>query len=732
MFKKILKYKKDILAVIFLCFLSFVFLNNLFLKSQIFTSQDLGQGDITHYNYPILNSYAEGLKTMRIPLWTDYISTGFPIFAEGQGALFLSNLIIYFLFPTYFAFNLTYLIVFITASVGMYLYCRYLSFARFPSLFASIAYAFSFIFIGHVLHITVLQAISLFPWLMLAVDNYFSKGSRLYLLIFTIVFSQQYLTGFIQCMIYSIIAIYVMMFFRYFKKPHFAKNIILLTFACLLSLGIAGAQFLPSTELYAQSTRSSSTINTSKYLYSFKDLVYFINPFFWGDPSKATYTRDPIEGLLWENNIYSGILPFAFLIIGFSYFRKKIILRPYIYLFFLSLTFSLGWFFFLQYVPPFSMFRLPQRALFLTSFAYAIIAGFAFNQIFHAIKSKISNNVYAVLIGIVIVSVSFLDVFLNGRGYNGGISKDIWLKLPETAVYLQSQKISGRIVSFGGENSWFHVYNTISHGWRGKNADKLLDTRAALSPNANMLYGISSVNGSTVYQTQNNFLTNQLMFYGDSTDEENIKLGSSSAKLLGMEGVQYIVSTKNVVSDSYDFDLVWKKLDKNIESTYKIYKNKQFVDIIHPVRKVIGELSAQQMINDLVNPDFTPKDTALIYDFNSFQEFPDEVKITDIENNNGNITFQTSSSGNSFIVIANSYYPGWKALIDGQENNIINVNINSQGLSVPKGKHDIKLLYSPTSYSVGKIISMMSLLFVIVILFWPIFKKISYLKKIET
>jgi hypothetical protein len=727
MFKRVFAYKKDILAIIFLCLCSFIFLNKLFLESQIFTSQDIGQGDITHNSYPILDSYAQSLRVMKIPLWTNSISTGFPIFAE-NATFFLFNIVAYFLFPTYFAFNLSYLIVFITASIGTYFYCRYLGLTRFSSLFASITYAFSFFFVGHILHIAVLQAISLFPWLILIADKYFSKGSRWCLILFVVVFSEQFLTGFIQCVAYSITAIYIVMFIRYLRKPHFAKKIFILTFACLLAIGLAGMQILPTYELYAQSTRNVSLADNSRFFYTYKDLIYFVNPYFWGDPSKATYIRNPVEGLFWENNIYSGIIPFIFLIIGFLYSKKKTTIRPYVYLFFLSLIFSLGWFFFLKYIPPFSLFRLPQRALFLTSFTYAIIAGFGFEQIFSFVKKKISNN-FLIIFVCIIIAVAFLDLFLNGQGYNGGISRDKWLEVPETAKYLQDQKISGRILSLGGTD-WFNVYNNISHGWRTDNAEKLLSTRAVLSPDTNMLYGIASVNGYTAYRTLDSVLFNQIMLSDSSEDKKAIKLGSSSAKLLGLENVQYVVSTKDISFNPNDFELVWQKTNGDTNSTYRIYRNKQFIENIYSVKKIIVEISTQQMIDDLLSPNFTPKDTALIYNLNTTLNFPDEVSITDIRSDNDRITFHTNSVGNSFVVISNSYYPGWKAFIDNQEVDILEVNINSQGLQIKPGKHNVKLSYDPTSYRVGKFFTIMSWLIVIIIIFWPMVRKIIASRKL--
>lgn len=715
---------KDILAILFLFCCCLVFLSQLFIHPQIFSLQDSGQGDITHLYYPQKNFYADELKAGRFPLWTNYIATGFPLVATGQvGPFFLPNIILYYLLPVYLAFNISYLITFLIASIGMYFYCRYLGLSIFASLFSSIGYAFSFIFIGHIFHVEVIQSFSFLPWLLLVADRLLVTGSRKYLILFALLLQQQYFAGFIQGTVYVVIGVFMLTTFRYFKKPNFSKHLVLLFFACVLAFGMAAIQILPTVELSTLSTRNGFSSLGFNFPYTIKDLAYFIYPYLWGNPATATYVRNLADGLFWENNIYAGLLPFFCLLLSFFLFNNVKKIRPYVYLFFISLFFSLGWIFFLYSIPPFSMFREPQRALFITIFAYAVLAGFGFDEVIRILKKKISTRYFIGAFCLLTICLTFIDLFFYNQKFISSIPKDEWLKTPDTANYLKSQNLSGRVFTLGNYENWMYIYNNVSHGWTSENADKLLSTRALLHPDSNMLYGIPAYYEYAGFRTQNKNLMNALIFAGLSSSENIYKIATNSAKLLGMEGVQYILSPGEIVSDPDDLQLVWKKYNEMSRSIYSIYENKQFVERIHPIKELRGELSLQQMQQDLLDSNFSPKDTAYILDFNSSQSFSDKVSITDIKEEQQNINFSTTSNQDAFIVIADSYYPGWHARIDGNENTILNVNINSRGLLIPSGRHKIKMYYDPLSYKLGKTISFLTLLALLAVCVAPMIIK---------
>lgn len=54
-----------------------------------------------------------------------------------------------------------------------------------------------------------------------------------------------------------------------------------------------------------------------------------------------------------------------------------------------------------------------------------------------------------------------------------------------------------------------------------------------------------------------------------------------------------------------------------------------------------------------------------------------------------------------FLVVLDSYYPGWKAYVDGRESGILRANYAFRAVEVPAGIHTVALSYSPRSFQVG-------------------------------
>jgi len=82
------------------------------------------------------------------------------------------------------------------------------------------------------------------------------------------------------------------------------------------------------------------------------------------------------------------------------------------------------------------------------------------------------------------------------------------------------------------------------------------------------------------------------------------------------------------------------------------------------------------------------------------------------------LIYEASLSGNSFIVFSEIYYPkGWKAYIDEEEVEIMNVNYVLRGLEVASGTHRIEFRFEPAAYYVGnKVMAISSYLLVFILL----------------
>jgi hypothetical protein len=80
----------------------------------------------------------------------------------------------------------------------------------------------------------------------------------------------------------------------------------------------------------------------------------------------------------------------------------------------------------------------------------------------------------------------------------------------------------------------------------------------------------------------------------------------------------------------------------------------------------------------------------------------------------------TSNARTALLVVADSWYPGWKATIDGRDAEVHRVDYLIRGVVVPPGDHRVELRYQPTSWRVGWIISLVTSLGLIAAVLVPL------------
>ncbi len=80
------------------------------------------------------------------------------------------------------------------------------------------------------------------------------------------------------------------------------------------------------------------------------------------------------------------------------------------------------------------------------------------------------------------------------------------------------------------------------------------------------------------------------------------------------------------------------------------------------------------------------------------------------------LTYTANASGEQLAVFSEIWYgpdKGWEATIDGQPAELFRVNYLLRGLRVPAGQHEIVMTFTPSSYSTGKLLSLLSSLILI-------------------
>lgn len=69
--------------------------------------------------------------------------------------------------------------------------------------------------------------------------------------------------------------------------------------------------------------------------------------------------------------------------------------------------------------------------------------------------------------------------------------------------------------------------------------------------------------------------------------------------------------------------------------------------------------------------------------------------------NPNSVVVQTSCSSDGFLVLTDTYYPGWHARVDGQEVEILKANHLFRAVRLPAGTHRVEFHYRPGSFLLG-------------------------------
>ncbi len=70
------------------------------------------------------------------------------------------------------------------------------------------------------------------------------------------------------------------------------------------------------------------------------------------------------------------------------------------------------------------------------------------------------------------------------------------------------------------------------------------------------------------------------------------------------------------------------------------------------------------------------------------------------------VVIQAESDRDCLLFLADSYYPGWNALVDGQETQVYRADYLFRAIQLPKGKHEVRFVFQPATFEVGKEISL--------------------------
>lgn len=716
--------KRNLGAVFLLLSLCFLFFSRLFFPVlSFFFTPDLGRSDIFHHYYSSRFTLSQTLKNGYLPFWTENLGTGFPIFAIGHIAPFnLINFLLFFFLPTPIAFNLSYPIFIFLSCLGMFFLGRFFKFSVFTAVFTAFVFSFSGFFIFRFTQSIYLGATYL-PFIFLFTFKLIRENKISHLLILSFLLSQQIFAGHPQIVFITLIGISLIVFFWHFK----VKNLFWVGSAVIFAFLLSAVQLIPLLEFKKESIRDRGLTyqEVTANSISPKELATLIYPFVFGNPKIASYQLFKSDGfdIFWEKNSYLGIIPLIFALIGIFLAKSQTSVRKtFLVLLLVSLILAFGRIsplFFLYDLPPFNLFRVPARFLLLFLFALSVFGGFGSEYIFKKIQGKLTIIDLFFIKFFLILSV-FIPAFLIVYNYHPLVPTTKVLEEPESSLFFK--KKPGRIYQAGA--GYPYLLNLFNSGWQ--DISYFLFARNSLAANSNLVYQQPQVLVYDSALTKRGEVIQSLLQNEIVADLTSFTATPTALfkNLLSTTSTRYLISPFKITDSDLPLIKTIKSPDKTWPPFY-IYENQQVLPRARFVGQIIKIDSFEETLNRIKKENINFANTALL------EQFPKEEFIS--QNNQGEIKILKTSDlqiklmvntkKETVLLLADSFYPGWKAYVDGKETKIFPANINQRAIIIPEGRHQVEFLYQSSSFKKGLLISSFALLIWLILTIRQVVKK---------
>lgn len=711
--------------------------------------------------YPWQHFAVESLRSGQLPLWNSLVGSGAPLIANLQTGVFYPLNFLYLILPTEYAMDYTAALHVILAGLFMYAFMRSLRVTSFAALIAAISFQLCGFMIARLEFFSVTAT---FPWIAAwlwrterlhqAVSDQRSVVSRQRSVIqnalwLALVVGLGVLAGHAQTAVYGLILISTYYLGRVISSSRHLVMLSLASFAIavVLGLGLAAIQLLPTAELTHESQRAGGLDDLKVLTHSYwpPRLLTLLSPDFFGNPAQNNFWG---YDNYWENAAYIGVLPLLLamwmawqeasskvqaardkkrragqrvsesasptsslqpppsnLQLSIPFFASAVVV---------SLILAFGWFtpiypFLYKVIPGFGLFQGPARWLIVTTAGLCVLAGLGVQRwLEHGFsrraaqrwtliglaliiagvaglfiikgqfttfgpatlrlgillivsgwlfRSKIKNQKSE----IIIVAVIALDLITAHFALNPALPPDIYHAPNPAAEAIKTDGRAGRAFYFDADEQAikFGKYLAQDKKFIGYDPNDLgywLGFRATLTPNAAMIDGVPMAN---------NFDSLIIGRYQNLLDQINALPLDQALPLLSRMNVAYIVSPRPL-----NLPIVYRG------DEVTIYRN---VDVLP--RAWIAPIDA----------DLTQVSSVL-----------PGSSIESLTDSGNAVTIRAASLVAGWLILADAYYPGWRAAIDGAPIEIQLANAAFRAVKLPAGSHQVEFRYEPQSVKVGE------------------------------
>ena len=537
---------------------------------------------------------------------------------------------------------------------------------------------------------------------------------------------------------------------------------------------LSSIQLFPAFEMVKHSTRQTLTYEwVGQFSFLPENFITLFIPDFFGDLFNAPYWG---RCYLWEMSLYTGI-PSLILCGAALFCFKNNYTRVFLILALITTVLALGRFtplFKVLYTiaPGFNMFRGNSKFIFIVAFSLSALAGFGMEYLQNAPFAKKKTRTFLfILIGIVAsISMFFIIFFLCNAGF--GLWYDIihkinslgdrYTTLPDLndAGFLQTtfavagkSAIKAAIIAilslliigvwrngrvhkkvlipmtiallFGDlwmfGNRYMATFDLQGCFWNKEVTDVLkndprpsrITTVGHFELNQGMAHDIANIGGydANVIKEYSEFVN---LLSGKPIEQPNIVMEVSNiSKLTNLLNVKYLLLPSNVRINHPGFTLLYN------DTRYAIFENTHALPRAFIVRKAKELHGRDAIFKELSGDEFQPEEYIIVEEplppvhHAGLQNIRNEPLPEILEYTPNSVTIKASLAEEGYLVLGDTYYPGWNAYVDGRKSRIYKTNYVIRSVFLEKGEHLVRFLYEPKSFVIGMIISLSAFMLII-------------------
>ncbi len=727
--------------------------------------------------FPLLDFTFDSIHSGFIPLWNPYNFSGYPHLANWASAVFYPLHIVIFIFNKYQTLIFLKLSAIVLSGIFTYLYLRSIRLDKESSLFGGLAFAFSapMLIWGAEIWQSVHSFLWL-PLMLFSIEKLFQTRKIFYCVPLACGSAFSVMGGYIQPTIYVFLFTGTYILFKCLheranmKFSGIVRTLLLIVVSLVLGAGLSAIHTFPAIEFFINSPRKNIALTevNLNFLLPLSHIVTFFVPDFFGHAATGNwFAKRP--GQYYESMIFIGVIPLV--LSSFAFLLKQY--RKYVYFFViwviiaLSLIFDLPTSRLLYHLSiPFLSTAIPIRIIFLVAFSlsvlgafgifwwrsstkkdrkqiisclfptlfiYVLIGGFLLlsylykeehvdfpiNWYITALRNLVipfaiaSSTALIVFIGwyfkkhlrngayIVLLALLIAHALLFAKKYFVYTDKDFLYPNHPLLSYIEKNQGSYRYFGYSDAalaNNFSTIYNIYSP--EGYDPVNIRWYNEFLSASSNGKYtGIASRSDALIQNTNDH----------PFSDTNKYRL-----RVLDLLGVKYIgyYNQKDEPQELKKNDR-FKLLQKF--GKFSLFENKKAFERAFFVPEAIFIPSKEETIETVYNPNFDLKKKVILDKKEVVKKFKDDpnAKVKIVEYSPNKVTMQTSSTTPQYLVLTDSYYPGWKASIDEKPSGIYRANYTFRTVLVPQGNHTVVFQYRPFSFMLGAFVSAASLIIIL-------------------